>query len=83
MRYDATSMPMRQLNANWAWSVKKVSKCRFFVSRLLKFFESRFDILQEASTDHGSPFIVAAVATTNLEVGVERQKSVKMQVFRL
>ena len=46
-------------------------------------FEIRFYILQEASTDHGPPFIIAAVTTTNLEVGVEPPKSVKMQVFRL
>ena len=36
----------------------------------------RFDILQEASTDHGPPFTVGAV-TTKLEVGVEHQKVLK------
>ena len=83
MRYDAQSTPTLQLNRKWAWSAKTASKCRFFISRLLKFLKIHFDILQEASTDNGPPFTVAVDATTKLEVGMERQKCVKMQVFRL
>ena len=39
MRYEAPSTPSQQLNWKWAWSVKKASKCRFFISELKKIWK--------------------------------------------
>ena len=60
---------------------QKCVKLQVFRLWTLQFFEIFFDILQETSEHHGPPFIITAVSTTKPKMGVEHQKSVKMQVF--
>ena len=74
-------MPPQQLNRKLVWSTKKVSKCRFFISGLYIFLQIFF--FHRALHHHALRCTVDTVATTKWEVGVEHQKSIKMQVFRL
>ena len=80
MPYDAPST--QKINRKWACSAKTASKWRFFFPGLynvLKFFI----FFVHTPLDHRAlRYTVNVVTTTKPEVGVERQNSVKMEVFR-